>query len=173
MSISASSLPKNRVFRSLVPARSIFEDALPFLGSITCNQGDLLAFDTGSNILKVVAATGDAANFLGISVATLVSGKLKSPYVTAVDASQAASDIAGPQYGCVATMKLKSGDTFTQGGKVYLADGQDAQTVSSVNPGDGNYIGLFQGSTVTASSSSEGPVLLGARYGLGSGQIIF
>ncbi|SRR5260221_9980913 len=172
MAITASSSAKNRIFRSLAN-RSLVEDAGPVLGTLTCNQGDLLAFDTGANVIKLVAATSDSANFLGIATSSVVSGKAKSPFVTSVDASQGVTDVQGPQYGLVALLKLKNGDSFTQGGKVYLADGQDSMTVSSVNPGDGNHIGLFQAATVTAGASSEGPVLLGARYGLGSGQIIF
>jgi len=161
------STPYNNIVREVAP-KSLFESALPVLdSSITCNQGDLIAFDTTNKVLKVFAATGDAANVLGVSRQTLVQGKLKSPYQgTAVDAAQAIEDMAGPVYGVVASMTLKTGDAFTPGLKVF-ADPTDPQTVTATDNASGAHIGIFQGKAVaSASAGQKGDVLIGARYSL-------
>jgi len=170
MAISASSGSVNRILISVGP-KSVFENALAVLStSVTFNQGDLICLDETNHVLKAVAATGDAATILGIADVAVSSGKAVGPYdgLTAVNAAQALAPVKGPVYGVVATMKLKSGDAFVPGGKCYLADGQDCQTVSSVDPGDGLYIGRFQGAAVTASSGSQGPVLLIQRAVVGA-----
>lgn len=166
MAITTGTTAKNRIKLSVSP-KSLIDHAKSVLSSaVSFNQGDLIALDTGTNLLKAVTATTDAANILGIAKVTVASGKIASPYQgTAVDASVAISEIPGPEYGSVVSLKLKSGDAFTPMCKVYLADGQDCQTVSSVDPGDGNSIGIYQGGSVTATSGSEGDILLGSRYG--------
>jgi hypothetical protein len=158
------STPKNNIVREVAP-KSLFESAFPVLSSaVTYNQGDLIAFNTGTSVLKV-AGTGDIDNLLGIARQTVINGVTKSPYQgTAVDASQAIEDVAGPVYGIVARMVLKSGDSFTPGAKVYLT--ADPQTITVTDPGSGKNCGLFQGRAVTAGSGSTGDVLIGARYGL-------
>lgn len=163
-----STLAVNNIVRG-ENAKSIFESAKAVISSaVTCNQGDLIAFDTSAKILKAVTATSDAANILGVACQTLVSGKVKSPYSgTAVDASQALEDVKGPVYSVVAKLSLLSGDTFHPGDKVYLA-ATDAQTVTVTDPGDHNHVGIFQGAQVTAGSGSTGEVLVGARYGMAS-----
>ena len=167
MAISASVKAKNRIFRSNSP-KSLFESAKNVLGSTsTFNQGDLMCFDTTTKVIRAVTATTDAANCLGIADCTAVQGKKKSPYQgTAVDAAQAIEDLKGPVYGVTAKMVLKTGDAFAPGDEVYLADGQDCQTVSSVDPGDGNYIGIYLGASLTAAAGAEGDVAILARYKL-------
>jgi hypothetical protein len=160
------SIPKNNIVREVAP-KSLFESAFPVLdNTVDYNQGDLIAFDTGNNILKPFSATGDAANILGVARQTLVNGVTKSPYQgTSVDASQAIEDVAGPVYGIVARMTLKDGDIFNPGDKVY-GDPTDPQTVTSTDNASGANIGIYQGRTITAGSASTGDVLIGARYGL-------
>lgn len=168
MAITAATTGKNRIFRSENP-RSLFESAKNVVTSASSwQQGDLLAYDTSSHIVRVVSSTADSANFLGIADNVVSSGKLVGPYsgLTKTDASEALGDLHGPVYGVEGMMKLKSGDVFTSGLKVYLANGADTQTVSSVDPGDANHIGIYVGPTVTAGSGSEGPCLIGARYAL-------
>lgn len=172
MAITASTSGKNRIYRSLA-ARSVFENAKSVISSaVTWYQGDLLYFDDSANLIKVVAATGNAATFLGIADNTVISGKLQGPYtgLTAVDAAVASGAVLGPKYDVEAKMKLKSGDTFNPGDKVYLVDGGDSQTVTSTDPGDGNFIGFFQDAQVTATSGSEGVILIICRYKLGAAQ---
>lgn len=156
----------NNIVRSVAP-KSIFESAKEVVTSaVSFNQGDLIAFDDTNNRLKAVAATADAATILGVARQTIVSGKVVSPYSgTAVDAAQAIEDIAGPVYGVVASLKLKSGDSFAPGDKVYVTV-TDAQTVTVTDPGDGNHIGIYQGAAVTAASGSKGDILVGARFGM-------
>lgn len=161
------STPNNNIVRSVAP-KSLFESAFPVLSTaVTYNQGDIIAFDTSSKILKPFSATGDAANILGVARQTLVSGKAASPYQgTAVDAAQGISDVAGPVYGVVASLVLTTGDTVTPGAKVY-ASAVDPQTVTATDNASGAFLGLYQGRGVTsAASGTQIPVLIGARYNL-------
>lgn len=157
-----ATIPVNNIIRSVAP-KSLFESALSVLSSsVSYNQGDLIAFDGTNNVLKAVTGSGQADNILGVARQTIASGKVASPYSgTAVDSAQAIEDVAGPVYGIVAALKLKSGDSFTPGCKVYLTS-TDAQTVSS--GAAGNHIGLYQGASVTAGTASVGDILVGARY---------
>ena len=156
--------PKNNIVRSVRPA-SIFESALNVISSaVSFNQGDILYLDTVNHLIKPVTADADAAKVLGIARNTIVNGKLLSAYQgTAVDAAQAINDIAGPQYGVIALLNLKSGDSFVPGGAVYACT-VDAQTVSSTGT---NQIGIFQDAAITAVSGSTGKILIGANVGAG------
>lgn len=166
------STSQNNIVRSVRPM-AMFESAFSVLStSVTYNQGDLLAFDTSAKVLKV-AGTADSANLLGVARQKIVNGVAASPYQgTAVDASQAIEDLAGPVFGVVAFFTLKTGDAFNPGDKVYLTS--DPQTVTITNPGDGNYIGIFQDKAVASAAAGQtGNVLVGHRYGLASGDIGF
>jgi hypothetical protein len=159
----------NNIVRSVAP-KSLFESALPVLSTaVTYNQGDLIAFDTTNHILKPVAASGDATNLLGVARQTVVSGKIASPYQgTAVDASQAIEDFAGPVYGIVASLVLTTGDTISSGQKVYLTT-SDPQTVTVTDTfGGGHNVGIYQGKAITSAPSGTFiDVLVGASYSLG------
>ena len=152
----------NNIKRSVKPA-TIFPSAKALVdSSVSFNQGDLIALVSGK--LKAVALDADTQTFLGVATVTVVSGKLASPYVTAVDASQGTPDIPGPVFGVVANFKLKSGDTFTEGAVVYPYGAGDAQTISSSSNSGARYpIGIFAGATVTAGSSSTGDVYVGVN----------
>jgi hypothetical protein len=147
---------KNRIVFSVRPG-CVFPDAKKGIDStISWNQGDILYFDDTNNLIKPIASDANGATVMGIAQQTIVNGKPVSPYQgTAVDAAQAIPALAGPQYGVVAKMLLKSGDSFNFGDLVYY--GGDAQTVSSTGT---NSIGIYQGAAVTASAGSEGEVLL-------------
>ncbi|MBX4188338.1 MAG: hypothetical protein KW793_04375 [Candidatus Doudnabacteria bacterium] len=164
------STPINNIIRGGSQAKSLFTSALPVLSSaVTYNQGDLIAFNTSTKVLKV-AATGDGANILGVAVNTVVSGLPKSPYQgTAVDASQGASDMEGPVYGVVASLYLTSGDAFVLGAPVYLT--ADPQTVTVTQPGSDPSIGVFvgQAAITPAASGTKGDIQIGLRYGVGGG----
>jgi len=149
--------PKNRITRSVSP-KSVYESAINVIdATVSFNQGDILCLDSG--LLKAVTADADGATVLGVAQSTIVLGKVVGPYSgLATSAAQAIEDIAGPVYGVIVKMKLKSGDTFAAGDAVY-ACAVDAQTVSSAGT---NQIGIFQGDTVTAGASSEGEILIGA-----------
>lgn len=148
---------KNRITRSVSP-KSLFESAKALIdATVSFNQGDILFLDGA--LIKPVAADADGASVLGVAQATIVLGKVVGPYAgLATSAAQAIEDIAGPVYGVIVRMKLKSGDVFGPGDAVY-ACAVDAQTVSSAGT---NQIGIFQGATVTAGASSEGEILIGA-----------
>jgi hypothetical protein len=154
----------NNIVRSVRPG-SVFESALNLISSaVSFNQGDLLYLDTTNHLIKPVTSDTDAARILGVARNTIVNGKLISSYTgTSVDAAQAIEGIAGPQYGVICLLKLKSGDSFVAGGDVY-ASTTDAQTVSSTGT---NKIGIFQDAAITAGSSSTGRVLLGCNNGAG------
>lgn len=167
MAITASTSYADTRVRAVAP-KSLFESALSVISSSsTWYRGDIVCFDTSSKILRVVSATTDSANVCGMAKQSISSGKPISPYQgTAVDAAVAIQDIAGPEYGTVWGLKVKTGDSLVKGCKVYLADGQDSQTVTVSDPGDGNHIGIYQGGTATAAAGVRYPVLVGARYNL-------
>lgn len=155
---------KNRITISVRPA-TVFPDAQKVISSaISWEQGDLIYFDDTNNLLKKLDSDANAATVCGIAIQSISSGKPISPYQgTAVDAAQAIESLAGPQFGVVAKMLLKSGDTFNPGDLVYY--GGNAQTVSSTGT---NSVGIYQGATVTATSGSEGEVLLVNRLRVAS-----
>lgn len=157
--------PKNNIVRSVRPG-SIFESAKALISSaVSWNQGDLLYLDTTNHLIKPIATEStDSASFLGVARQTISSGKVVSPYQgTAVDAAQAIEDIAGPVFGVIANLQLKSGDVFVAGGKVYAVDGA-AQTVTSTAPMSAAVVGVFQDAGVTAGASSFGNVLITALW---------
>jgi hypothetical protein len=168
MSISAASFSVDDIVRG-GPGKSIFDDGkAASTSNSTWHQGSQICFDTGLLCLRAVTATADAATIVGIADNVVTSGKLAGPYdgLTAVDAAQVSPGFAGPKYGVTARLKLKTGDAFNIGSKVYLADGQDDQTVSSVNPGDANHVGIYVGLSATASAAAgaTGDILYGCRY---------
>lgn len=155
---------RNNITRSVRPG-SMFESALALISTaISWNQGDLLYLDTTNHLIKAMTSDANGATVLGVARNTIVSGKLISPYQgTAVDSAQAISDVSGPQYGVIANLKLKSGDTFNPGDAVY-GTSTDAQTVSATGT---NKIGYFQDAQIVATSGSTGNVMLGANIGAG------
>ncbi len=156
----------NRVYRSDA-RKSFFEDAKALASSaVSWNQGDLLYLDTSAHLIKRVAATGDAATFLGIAENTVSAGILVGPYsgLTAVNAAEAIACLVGPSFGVEALMVLKTSDAFNPGDKVYLVSGGNSQQVSVTDPGDGNYIGQFQGPAVASAAAGQtGACLLFGR----------
>lgn len=173
MAITAATTGKNRVWREINPI-SAFEEAKPVVSSaVTWYQGDLIYFDDSANLLKVVAATGNAATFCGIARNTVISGKLQGPYtgLTATDAAEATSAIVGPVAGVEAKMKLKASDAFAAGDKVYLVNGGDSQTVTVTDPGDANFVGFYQDAAKTASAGDEGTILIVCRYKIGAANV--
>lgn len=168
MSISASTTSVDSIVLG-GPGKSLFEKGQIAVNSSisTWNQGDLICFDSGALGLRPVSATGDGLTIVGIADNVVVSGKLAGPYdgLTAVNAAQSTPGFVGPKYGVVARMKLHLGDAFTMGCKVYLSNGDDCQTVSVTNPGDGNYVGIFQDLPVASAVAGQtAACLLGARY---------
>lgn len=159
-----STIAQNNIVRQ-VGLKSMFESAKPVLSTaVTFNQGDLIAFDTTNKVLKAFAASGDGANILGVARNTIVSGVMPSPIQgTAVDASQAIEDLAGPGYGVVAFFKATAGDTWNPGDAVY-GSLTDAQTVQKTALGSS--IGIYQGSAIASAVAGQSIlVLVGARYG--------
>lgn len=168
MAITAGTVNKDRVYRGGGSAKSVFESGLPYVGSgSTFKQGSFMCYDTGTNLIRPVVATADAATLVGISPVAVTSGKLVGPYdgLTDTNAAQAPQDFRGPIAGFTAKMILKNGDAFLPGLKVYLADGLDDQTVSVTDPGDHNYVGFYDGPAFTPGAAGlEGPVHIIARY---------
>lgn len=153
---------RNNVVRTL-GTKSIFESALPVLStSCNWNQGDLLSFDATNKILNAVTGSGSSANLCGIAGQTIIAGVVPSPYLgTQVDASVGLSDLAGPSYGNVYSMVLKSGDSFTPGALVYATTDPQTVTVTSA----GSAVGIFNGRAVTpAVTGTFGDVLIGSQY---------
>lgn len=156
------STAKNRIVLDQ-ERKSLFPDAKSVVTSaVSFNQGDLLVFDDTNNRLKVPALETEGSTFLGIAEVTVVSGKLKSPYVTDVDASAGASDVPGPVYSVVAKVIAKTADAFNPGDYVYLYPTGGAQYVSSAGT---KPIGTYQGDVVaSATAGQEILVKLGCRH---------
>src|SRR4030042_1753531 len=112
---------RKKIVRSVAP-KSLLPDARDFVdATVSYNQGDLLVFDDTNDLLAVPAAEAEGATFLGIAEQSIVLGKAVSPYQgTAVDASQALPQIAGPVYGVVAKLVSKTSDAWAAGDLAYL-----------------------------------------------------
>lgn len=171
MAITASILNGDAIHRSDSP-KSLFENGLDFVGTTstsTWNQGDSICYDTSAHTIRKVAATGDAATIIGIAVQAITNGIVNGPY-QGLATPNAPVAFQGAVYGVTAFRTLKTGDAFNPGVKVYLADGGDTQTVSSTDPGDGNYIGLYDGVAVSSATAGQvGHVKIGCRYPAATG----
>lgn len=151
-----STVAKNNIVRS-DDAYSVIEDSANFLGTLSANQGDLIALDTTAHAYKVIAVDADTTNFLGIMTQTVVSGVLKSPYATSVDAAQGVTDIEGPICSVTAQLILNTADAFHPGDKVYpLGAAGGTQTVtSSSNTGARKPCGLYVGPTIASATAGQ------------------
>jgi len=157
------SVGKNTIVRSLA-ARSVFPDAKPVISAaVSFNQGDLLMFNTSTNLLALPAAEADGVTFVGVAACDVVDGKMRSPYQgTAVDAAQAASAIPGPLHSVVAKCVLKTGESLNPGAYVYLDPATGTRGVQSAGT---QAIGTYQGPAIAGSAAGlEIEVLIGARY---------
>lgn len=154
--------PTNRVTRT-ISEKSVFMDATQVIpSSLSYNQGDLLAFDSSSHIVKLMSAESDASTFLGVAVNTVVSGKLKSPYTgTAVDAVSGDNCIQGPVFGDIVKLQLKNGDSLNPGDYVYADPSTGNANVQATGT---KPIGVYQGATVTAGTLTYIELYLGARF---------
>lgn len=152
----------NRIVRT-VNQSSVFPDATKeILATSTFNQGDLLVWSPAGPELKVAAAETDGDTFCGIAIQSIVNGKLVSPYTTDVSASQGLSHIAGPVFGVVAKLQLKTGDSLNPGDLVYLDPATSAYAVQAAGT---KAIGVYQGAAIAgAAAGTMIEVLLGCRY---------
>jgi hypothetical protein len=169
MAISSYGSSVDRIIRSSANnGKSLFEDGKSgVISTTTWYQGDLLCYDTSTNVIRQVAATTDAATILGIADNTVILGQLNSPYagLTLTNSTQSTPGFVGPKYGVSASLICHTGDTLVFGQKMYLVDATNTQTVSGTDPGDHNYIGLYMGPGLTSAPAlTLVPVLLGARY---------
>lgn len=125
--------------------------------TVSFNQGDLLYFDGTPNLIKALASDANGATFCGVAQATVVLGKLKSPYTgTAVDAAEALADAPAGVVAVECQLFLKVGDAFATGDLVY-GTAVDAQTVSSAGT---NSLGRYLGKNLTAASGDTGIIVL-------------
>src|SRR5881394_728296 len=106
MSISAAPSAVDRFYRQ-DDLKFMLESAKPFLSTaVSFNQGDLMYLDTSAHLIKRVAASANAATFLGVAVVSVASGQLVGPYTGLTPVTPAIQDCSGPAYGITATMKL-------------------------------------------------------------------
>lgn len=147
-----------------VAKKSIFNSAKALITSaVSFAQGDLLILDTTNHILAAPSAETDGAVFLGVATETVVSGLLKRPYTTDVDASAAITDVPGPVFGVIAKLVSKTADAWVPGNLVYLDPATGTRGVSSTGT---KAIGVYQGKAITsATAGQEIEVLVGARFG--------
>jgi|SRR6185437_42465 len=174
MSIYNGKYGKNTEVREIA-TRSVFADMKALISSSsTWNQGDLLEINPSTHVVQLVTSSSTGANFLGVSPVPVVDGNMPSVYQTAVDASVAVIDMAGPVYGSVYSVVLKAGDSINPGQGVYIdqsAAGSGTvgnRGVTVTQPSSGVIIGWYQGPALTAATGgSEIPVLIGQNYAPG------
>lgn len=158
------STAQNRIVRG-GNGKSFFESAMDAVDStVSFNQGDLLVFDAATKLLKVPSAESEAETFLGVAPVTVVDGKLKSPYVTDVSASEGVSDFAGPRYGdgLVCGHILQTGSSLSEGDLVYLAPALGAQYLAATGT---KPVGTYVGPTISGSvAGQEIDWVVGARF---------
>lgn len=154
----------NKITRTVAPG-SIFESMKALLAAtVSFNQGDLLIYDTSAFTVRKPTTEAEFITFLGIARQTVVNGVIAAPYTTAVDATAAIADVPGPQYGVVAKLQLKTGDTLNPGALVY---GYPTQGPRVCQASGTKAIGVYQGPAVTggaSTSATEVEVFLGHRY---------
>lgn len=158
---------KNTLVRSIAP-KSVFPAAQGVTPStLSYEQGDLLCFDATAHAIKHAAAESEGSTFLGVALETVVLGKLKRPYVTDVDASQAPSSTPGPDFGDTHKVVLKTGDTVNPGDLIYLYPAQGTRAVQAAGT---KAIGVYVGQVAVTGGPSDQPTeieaLVGARYPL-------
>jgi hypothetical protein len=144
----------NRITRE-VRKGQVFPEIRDLVGTNTFDQGDLLVLSAGA---IRVAAVGDISTpdiLLGISTQDVVSGKLKRPYTTDVDASGGASNISGPVYGVEADLVLKTGEAFNPGDIVYYDGAAGAFHVTITPPVTPLEVGVFTGPAVASAAAGE------------------
>jgi len=143
----------NFIVREIAP-QAIFESILDLLDTAdSFEQGDHLALVGGK--VQNLTAVGDTATYLGISRVTVVSGKIKQPYTTDVDASQGVLSVAGPQYGVEALFEAKAADAFNPGDLVSV-DGANLTrgvtiTIASASAG----IGFYNGPAIASAAAGQ------------------
>jgi hypothetical protein len=174
MAITATTAPGvDRIYRADRLA-SLIESGLPFASTATnFNQGDLCYLDTSNHIINVVSSTAHSLTFLGIAPCGVTKGILQGPYDGLSSASQAIQDFQGPVYAVVGSMKAVSGDALHPGDKMYLANGQDAATLTVTDPGDANYVGIYVGPTIASATAGQSiQVKIGCRYPAATGGLL-
>lgn len=146
---------KNRITRQ-VNKDSVFESAQNLLTTQSFDQGDLMYYDAGGGTpyIRKQTAGDTGASFLGIAEDTVVSGKLKYPYSTDVDASQASSDVHGPAFGVIAKLVSKTSDAWVCGSKVYPYPTGGTYHVTSASGGL-VVIGVYQGPTIASAAAGQ------------------
>ena len=147
-----------------VALKSLFESAKAVIDStITIDQGQHCWFDSSTHLIKPVTAETQSAHYIGVSRVKIVAGKVASPYNTDVVASQAISDVPGPQFGGVFKCTLKTGDSLAPGALVGLdpATGIDGVTATITT----NSIGIYQGPAISsAAAGTKVEILVGCQH---------
>jgi hypothetical protein len=152
---------KNLITRSVAP-KSLFADATALhSAAVSYNQGDLLILDTSGHLIAKPAAEADGATFLGIAIESVSAGVLVTPYTLASSVAPGASVLAGPQYGVIAKLTLKTGQSISPGNVVYLDPASGTQNVQVTGT---KSIGVYQGAAISgAAAGTQIEVLLGCR----------
>lgn len=145
-----------------IATKTLFADMKPFVdSSLTCEQGDLLMFDTGTQLIKKLAAETDGEFICGIAPVKITAGKLAHAYTTDVDASVATPALPGPEYGSIYKVILKAGDSLVAGANVFADPVTGGRNVQAAGTKE---IGKYQGAAVTAPAGGlEIEVLIGCR----------
>ncbi len=155
---------KDPIFRR-VNRNTLFGDISAAIGaSTTFNAGDFLTFNSTTQTFVTLAGESDSANFAGVAVASITSGKAVSAYTTDTDAAASFASIPGPEFGDEVFATLKAGDAVVPGSVLYYNTGATPKNGVTVTVGTKS-IGLYYGPALTGAPTTGTviPIKLGCR----------
>lgn len=159
---------KNTEVKIIAP-KQIFPDVRGIVSSDSdWNQGDLLIFDSASNIVRAPTAEAEGQYVLGVAQQDVVNGKPVGPYAgLATESALGAMAVNGPVYGNSYKMVLKTGETLSPGAYVYAYPSGGANYVAATAAATATQpVGVYIGN-VTVTSAAAGTqieCLIGARF---------
>ena len=159
-----STYGKDPIFRR-VSRNTLFGDISAAIGaSTTYNAGDFLTFNSTTQTFGTLGAESDSANFAGVAVESVVSGKMPSAYTTDVDSAVGYPSVAGPEFGDEVFATLKAGDAVVPGSVLYYNTGATPKNGVTVTAGTKS-IGLYFGPALTGAPTTGTviPIKLGCR----------
>ncbi len=159
---------KNTEVKQIAP-KQIFPDVRGITSALSdWSQGDLLIFDTTSNIVRACTAEAEAAYSLGIAQQDVVDGVQTQPYGSLATGAQVVSmAVNGPLYGNSYNMVLKTGDSLSPGALVYPYPAGGAAAVAATAASTATKaIGVYVGHVAVASAAAGTQIecLIGANY---------
>ncbi len=154
----------NPIFRR-VNRNTLFADISAAVGaSTTFNAGDFLTFNLTTQNFGTLVGESDSAQFAGVAVESITSGKMVSAYTTDTDASLGYASVAGPEFGDEVFATLKAGDAVVPGSILFYNTGATPKNGVTVTAGTKS-IGMYFGPALTGAPTTGTviPIKLGCR----------